>query len=110
MEPILQAFYELLKQCWNKAVFETVVMISALKSTSLPGLWVLSQPQRTIIGDDAATCLRRSNMLKVYMLCFESEDKTCKLDCANRKTCQEGMGVGIGEKEILLEYANPDTN
>lgn len=86
----MQAFYELLKQCWNKVVFETVVMISALVSTSLPGLWLLSQPQRTIIGDDVATCLRHSNMLKnmpkIYMFCSESEDKTFKLDCANRKT------------------------
>ena len=110
MELILQAFYALLKQCWNKAVFETMAMISTLRSTSLPGLWLLSQPQRKIIGDDAARCLRRSNMLMIYMLCSESEDKTYKLDCANRKTCEKGMGVGIGENVILLEHADPDRN
>jgi hypothetical protein len=39
------------------------------------------------------------NMPKIYMFCSESEDKTFKLDCANRKTCEEGMRMGIGESD-----------
>lgn len=81
MEPTLRAFYELLKQCWNKVVFKAV-QISAVRSSPLPDLWVPSTSTKNNCSwlSRCCRCHHLSNKLEFHMSCSESDDRAYKLD------------------------------